>query len=107
MLSQTVQLIQNFSIGKFLTLTIIFDVMVEIFSGDAGPDADVEVFRVVVRHVLHLGDVDADAAEQGRDSGFESRSSAVRNDRNVVGVAEFADLKQKLVYYYGGSIAQW
>ena len=72
--------------------------MVEIFSGDSGPDADVEIFRVVVGDVLHLGDVDADAAEQGRDPGFESRAGAVRNDGNVVGVAKFADLEKNTIF---------
>ena len=64
-------------------LTIIFDVMIEPFSSDAGSDADVEVFRMVVGDGVHLGQVEADAAVQSWNSGLESCSRAVRNDRNV------------------------
>jgi hypothetical protein len=51
---------------------------------------------VVVGDVLHLSDVEADAAEECRDPGLEAGAGAVRDDRDALGVAEFADLGTRL-----------
>ena len=59
------------------------------------PDTDVEVLRVIVDDVLHLGNVDADSAIQGRYSGLETGAGAVGDDGNVFGVAELADLRDE------------
>ena len=65
----------------------------EIFASDSRSHADIEVFRVIVGDGVHLGHVEADAAEEGRNSGLETSAGSVRDDGNVFGVAQFADLK--------------
>jgi hypothetical protein len=67
--------------------------MVEVLTGDAGSDADVEVLRVVVLDRVHLRQVETDAAIQSRNSGLQSGSGSVWNDGNVFGVTKFANLK--------------
>ena len=75
--------------------TVIFDVMIEVLAGDAGSNTDVEVLRVVVLDRVHLRQVETDAAVQSRDSGLQSGSGSVWNDRNIFGIAKFANLERK------------
>ena len=75
--------------------TVIFDVMIKVLAGDTGSDTDVEVLRVVVLDRVHLRQVETDAAVQSRDSGLQSGSGSVWNDRNIFGIAKFANLERK------------
>ncbi len=75
-------------------LTIIFDVMVKIFSGYSGPDTNIKIFRMVIGNGVHLCNVEANSAVQGRNSGLEARAGPVRNDGNVFGITKLADLQK-------------
>jgi hypothetical protein len=72
--------------------TVIFDVVIEVLAGDAGSDTHVEVLRVVVFDRVHLSQVETDSAVQSRNSGLQSGPGSVWNDRNIIGIAKFANL---------------
>ena len=69
--------------------------MIEVLAGDARSDTDVEVLRVVILDRVHLRQVEADATVQSRDSGLQSGSGSVWNDRNIFGIAKLANLERK------------
>jgi len=65
-------------------------VMVQHVSGDARSDCYVEVFRVIVRYLIHTRQVQAEAAVQSRYAGLQASASAVWNDGHVLRGAQLA-----------------
>ena len=75
--------------------TVVFDEMIETFPRHSGPDCDVEVLRMIIQNLRHfLRQVDANAAEHRRCSALQSGPGSVGDDRNRIGVTEFADLER-------------
>ncbi len=65
---------------------------VELLARHAGLDPAVEVVGVDLQDLVHLGDVDGDAAGERSDMPFERRAGAEGDDRDLVPGADLHDL---------------
>ena len=70
----------------------VADVLVQRLAGHAGLDDRVEVFFVHCEHLVHLRQVDADAALDRKGVAFERSAHAVRDHRHAVPAADVHDI---------------
>jgi hypothetical protein len=70
----------------------VAQVFVELLARDARLDPAVQVVRIDLNNLVHLGEVYADPAAEGRHVAFERGARAKRDHRTVVGGADLDDL---------------
>ena len=73
--------------------TVVLNVMIQSFPCDSRLYFNIEVVWVIVEDLIHLGQVDADAAKQGGYASFQTGAGAVGYDGDRLRITHLANLK--------------
>jgi hypothetical protein len=82
--------------GEEQSATHLGELLIQILPADARLDDDVHVVLVELDNLVHVGKVDAYAAERGREVPLEARAARVRDDWHAVLVADLGDSRHLL-----------